>query len=65
MQRGQIGGQRGQPRFIEPAGLGVDQKRGADLHDDAAKVGKPGHVRSLVHDKAFSGALRKGGSRAD
>ena len=56
VQRREIGGQRSKPCFVEPAGLGVDQKRGADLHDDAAKVGKPRRVHGRVHDRAFSGA---------
>ena len=40
MEIGEIGGQRRQPGFAQPAGARVDQKRGADFHDDAAEVGE-------------------------
>jgi hypothetical protein len=37
MKPGNIGGQRRQPRCADLTGLGIDQKRRADLDDDAAK----------------------------
>ena len=48
MDIGQIRRQRGQPGFVEPAGPRVDEERGADLHDDAAEVGK----RRRFHGRA-------------
>ena len=57
VQRGKIGGQRGQPSFVEPAGRGIDQQRRADLHDDAAEVGKPRRVHGGAFSEAFAEAV--------
>jgi len=48
MQRGEIGGERGKPGFVEPARLGIDQEGGADLDDDAAEIGKPRRVHGRL-----------------
>src|SRR6516164_8694694 len=42
MQRGDVGGQRRQPFFVEPAALGIDQQRGADLDDDPPEIASRG-----------------------
>ena len=52
---GKIGGQRGQPGFLEPAGLRIDEERGADFHDDAAEVGE----RRCFHGKVRSDIERR------
>src|SRR6185437_6387274 len=38
MELGNVGRQRRQPRGTHVAGLGIDQKRRADLDDDAAEI---------------------------
>jgi hypothetical protein len=38
MQAGDIGRERGEPFALEASGGGINQQRGADLHNDAPEV---------------------------
>src|SRR5579863_5128817 len=40
MQGRDVLGERGEPLLLHPPGRRIDQKRGADLHHDAAEVGE-------------------------